>query len=299
MPVQPYRPSDLQWRVFRGTDAVRGKLLTRHQLRSGAWVRLRNDVYADARLERDHELACRAAALVLPPNLVLAGPSAAYLHGVEHAAGPGDEVHVLASPGQRVSPRKGLRIHVCALAADEFVGSPGLRRTSPVRTAWDLATWLDPIRAVCVVDGLLALGVLKLDDLHEYVGGRQGSRGWRRAVRVASLADGGAQSPPESVLRVRLVLAGLPKPVTQHPIPVAGGMILHPDLGWPEYRVAVEYDGRWHGGDDRLDLDRERINQLVRAGWKVVHVTSRGLNRNFPQVVADVRAALISRGWRP
>ncbi|MEK8109080.1 hypothetical protein NKG94_38625 [Micromonospora sp. M12] len=31
-------------------------------------VRLRHDIYADARLERDHALACRAALLRLPPG---------------------------------------------------------------------------------------------------------------------------------------------------------------------------------------------------------------------------------------
>ncbi|HET6214619.1 MAG TPA: hypothetical protein VFE14_17270 [Micromonosporaceae bacterium] len=44
-------------------------------------------MYADARLDRDHELACRAVALRLPPGVAIAGPSAAYLHGIEFAAG--------------------------------------------------------------------------------------------------------------------------------------------------------------------------------------------------------------------
>jgi hypothetical protein len=299
MPIQPIRPRDLQWRVFLGTDAVRRGLLTRHQLRSEAWVRLRTDVYADARLDRDHELACRAAVLTLPPTAMLAGTSAAYLYGVEHAAGQSDTVHVITSPEHRLSPRRGLRIHVCTPAPVDVLESPGLRRTSPVRTAWDVAGWLEPIRAVPVVDGLLALGLLTLDDLREYVRDREGSRGWRRTARVASLADGGAQSVPESQLRVRFVLAGLPRPVTQHPVRVSDRLVLHPDLAWPEYRVAVEYDGRWHGDDDRLDLDRDRLNELTRAGWRVVHVTSRGLHRNFPRILAGVREALISRGWRP
>jgi hypothetical protein len=47
-------------------------------------------LYADARLERDHELYCRAAALRLPHSVVFAGPSAAHLDGVRHAAGPDD-----------------------------------------------------------------------------------------------------------------------------------------------------------------------------------------------------------------
>lgn len=95
MPPPPHRPSALAWQVFRGSDAVRRGLLTRHQLRGASWVRLLHDVYADARLDRDHGLACRAAVLRLPPEAAIAGPSAAYLLGVDHAASFTDDVHVL------------------------------------------------------------------------------------------------------------------------------------------------------------------------------------------------------------
>ena len=41
MPPQPHRPAALAWQVFRGSDAIRHGLLTRHQLRGAAWLRLR------------------------------------------------------------------------------------------------------------------------------------------------------------------------------------------------------------------------------------------------------------------
>ena len=66
------RPPELEWRVFRGTDAVGRGLVTPHQLRSSAWVRVRHDVYADARLSRSHALACRAALLRVPDTAVIA-----------------------------------------------------------------------------------------------------------------------------------------------------------------------------------------------------------------------------------
>ncbi|MFD0787804.1 hypothetical protein ACFQZ8_28190, partial [Micromonospora azadirachtae] len=112
MPPQPHRPDALTWQVFRGSTAVRQGLLTEHQLRSGAWIRLRHDVYADARLDRDHALACRAALLRLPPGVLIAGPSAAYLHGVDHAATFTDDVHVLVPPQMRIGTQRGLRLHV-------------------------------------------------------------------------------------------------------------------------------------------------------------------------------------------
>ena len=80
------RPDELAYTVFRGSDALRDGLLSSKALRGPGWTRLRYDMFADSRLEHDHELACRAAALILPESAVIAGRSAAFLLGVDHAA---------------------------------------------------------------------------------------------------------------------------------------------------------------------------------------------------------------------
>ncbi|MEU8260894.1 hypothetical protein AB0C02_09780 [Micromonospora sp. NPDC048999] len=368
MPPQPHRPDLLAWRVFRGSDVVRRGLLTRYQLRSSAWIRVRHDVYADARLDRDHALACRAATLQLPPEILIAGPSSAYLHGIEHAADFTDDVHVLAPRPTGLRSQRGLRVHSTLLtvpppapvqpgqgprapsrllrvadaplmsAADpaaeagpvptaaeagQLLGPPltfaadpappagqlldapltfaadAPMRTGPAEAAWETAAWLDPIRAVGIIDTLLGRGLTSPAALAE-IGDRNAERpGGRRARWVFGLADARAESPAESALRVRLVLAGLPRPLAQHPVCLLSGLVLHPDLAWPEFRVAVEYDGHWHADPDQLHRDRRRLNQLVTAGWLVLHVTSRRLHHEFPAVVREVRAALASRGWRP
>ncbi|MBB5477926.1 DUF559 domain-containing protein [Micromonospora parathelypteridis] len=298
---------------------IRRGLVTRHQLRGSSWVRLRHDVYADARLDRDHELACHAAMLRLPPGAMIAGPSAAYLHGIEHAAGFDDDVHVLVPRVGRVDSQRGLRVHLAGadtpatptngVVADAQPSTsitaqlgaptkPSLRRTDPSAAAWEAAAWLDPLRAVAIVDSLLASGLTTRAALTAVRTANADRPGGRRACWIFDLADPGAQSPPESQLRVRLVLGGIPRPVAQHPIQLAGGLVLHPDLAWPEFRVAVEYDGRWHADPEQLHRDRRRLNLLVGAGWLVLHVTSRRLQNDFPAVLSEVRSALISRGWR-
>ncbi|MFG3598581.1 hypothetical protein [Micromonospora chersina] len=329
MPPHPHRPPELAWQVFRGSDVVRRGLLTRHQLRGASWIRLRQDVYADARLDRDHALACRAALLRLPPGTVLAGPSAAYLHGVEHAAGFRDDVHVLlpamvradAQPGVRVhqapsSPERiGLLIPAAAAAGSAnssrvgataiaepgpVGGRPGrLLRSEPAVCAWETAVWSDPVRAVGTVDALLRMGTVSRTDLADVADRNAGRPGGRRARWVFGLADPGAQSPPESHLRVRLVLAGLPRPVARHPVREPSGLVLRPALAWPDFRVAVEHDGRWHADPDQPDRDRQRLHQLRAVGWLVPRVTGRHLDREFPALVREIRAALVARGWRP
>lgn len=171
-------------------------------------------------------------------------------------------------------------------------------RSDPGRAAWETAVWLDPVRAVAIVDSLLGQGLADRDTLAAMAARNADRPGARRARWVFDLAHGGAESPPESHLRVRLVLGGLPRPAVQHPVRLPTGVVLHPDLAWPQYRVAVEYDGEWHSDVEQLHRDRRRLNQLVGAGWLVLHVTSRRLHGEFPAVLREVRDALVSRGWR-
>lgn len=175
-----------------------------------------------------------------------------------------------------------------------LAGPPPL--TEPAACAWETAVWSDPVAAVGIIDGLLRTGSVNRSALASEAARNACRPGGRRAAWVFGLTDGLAQSPPESHLRVRLVLAGLPRPVAQYPVRVPTGLILHPDLAWPEFRVAVEYDGQWHSDADRMHLDRRRLNQLVAAGWLVLHVTGRRLRKEFPALVREIRAALVARG---
>jgi very-short-patch-repair endonuclease len=67
------------------------------------------------------------------------------------------------------------------------------------------------------------------------------------------------------------------------------------DFAWPEHRLALEYDGVWHGEPGQFARDRERLNRLTAAGWRVVFVTAADMRR--PELLmARLRAAL---GYSP
>ena len=341
MPPPPHRPGVLAWQVFRGSDAIRQELITEHQLRSSAWLRLRHDVYADSRLAADHALACRAAALRLPPEAVVAGPSAAYLHGVAHAASFTDDVHLLVPRSMRPGPQRGLRVHSAGpttlhrpTPGGPSGGRPptmgglkvaGLRTagvpvsTDPASAAWETAVWLEPLRAVGIVDTLLRQGLTSRDALHEVAARNAERPGGRRARWVFELADPGAGSPAESQLRVRLVLAGLPRPAVRPPVRATSGLVLRPDLAWPVHRVAVVHTEPPTAAGLLAQTETEaasrtavgrgaraaaavghfdRVAQLVGAGWLVLPVTDRRLRQDFPAVLREVQAALTARGWR-
>ncbi|WP_369254247.1 hypothetical protein [Geodermatophilus amargosae] len=63
------------------------------------------------------------------------------------------------------------------------------------------------------------------------------------------------------------------------------------DVAWPDRRLALEYDGTWHGGPEQFARDREGLDRLLAAGWRVVFVPARDLHRPH-ELLARVPAAL-------
>ncbi|MER6592503.1 hypothetical protein ABT214_11725 [Micromonospora purpureochromogenes] len=272
--------------------------MTRGDLRSSAWRRVFHNVYADARLDLSHRSRCRAAASWLfPPGCAIAGRSAVALYG---GASPraDDPVEVLVQPASRFGPLAGLLIHVAPWREGEVRLVDGCAVTTPVRTCWDLASWLDLVNAVALIDSLRHVGAVDLPELEHYLATRRGERGWRRFAQAVSLSDAGAESPPESHLRVRLVEAGLPRPVTQHVIERAGRFVARVDLAWPELKIAIEYDGLWHHDPDQFHRDRQRLNRMLGDDWIVLHVTSKRMREDFESFLTEVRTALTTRTRR-
>ncbi|MDG4809047.1 hypothetical protein O7634_20050 [Micromonospora sp. WMMD1120] len=295
MPVPPRRPASLQGRVFRGSLVVAQGLLTRSELRSAAWRPLFRDVYMDARLAVTHRTRCAAAARwVLPSGVVIAGRSAAALYGAASVA-THEPLDVLVPSGQRFGPVAGFVVHSSQLAATDIALRQEIPLTTPTRTCWDLAQWLPTEEAVAIVDHLASHRLVAVSELRTESRSRVGNRGWRRLARVAELADAGAESTPESLLRVRIVLAGLPAPVTQFIVERDGRFVARLDLAWPDLKVAVEYDGLWHDDPEQFHRDRRRLNRLVGADWIVLHVTAKRFREDFDAFLSELRQALHSR----
>ncbi len=117
----------------------------------------------------------------------------------------------------------------------------------------------------------------------------------RQALRAVDLSCPLAESPPESRLRLQLVLAGL-EPVPQYEVRDAGGRFLgRVDLAFPAARVAVEYDGRAvHEREDVFARDRQRQNLFVRAGWVVLRYSAADLRAGALWGIASQVAAAVA-----
>jgi very-short-patch-repair endonuclease len=277
--------------VFRGTWAVRAGLLTRAQLRSSAWRRLREDVYADAAQPDTHRLHARGACLVMPRDAALGGRTAAVLHGLDDVAGPADPVEVVLPPPVRWHPQPGIVVRQAPLAGDVVRSGRWVRWTSGLRTAIDLARREPPVEAVVLLDRLVRGGVVDLAAVRAAAVALPRCRGSARARAAAWAADGRAESPQETRVRMLLRASGLPAPVAQFEVRDGGRFVARVDFAWPEHRLALEYDGLWHGEPGQFARDRERLNALTAAGWRVVFVTAADLHRPA-RLLARLRLAL-------
>lgn len=292
-----HRPAQLVGQVFLARRACEQGWLTPDQVRSSAWRRVLRGVYADAALPDTHGLRIAAAGLVLPPSAVVAGRSAAWLLGMHGAASGTSPVEVLVPREHRFGPVTGLLIRQGTVDEADLVDVRGLRRTGALRTACDLARWEPTPEAVVLLDTALARGVVTATDLRARVAAPGRGPGSRAARGAVELADGRAESPQESRTRVLLAMAGLVLVPQFEVHDDDGRWVARVDLALPELRIAVEYDGAWHGEAGQLARDRSRLNRLTAAGWLVLHLTAADL-RHPEEVVARLRALIASRTGR-
>ncbi|MET0998620.1 MAG: type IV toxin-antitoxin system AbiEi family antitoxin domain-containing protein [Marmoricola sp.] len=224
--------------------------------------RLLRGVYVAAQVPDSLELRAAALRLVVPRDAVVTDRTAGWLVGAPMVLAPGD--HLVVPTVSMFVSREGARLRnklsssgERALRPDEVMEVLGLRVTTPLRTACDLGRLLSRDRAFAALDAMLRLGVFTREELLEAVEQFRGMRGVRQLRGFAPLADGRAESPGESILRLRwLDLLVLPRPELQIEIERSGRLSYWLDLGVVELRFAVEYDGEeWHR---RTPAQRER-----------------------------------------
>jgi hypothetical protein len=266
-------------------------------------------VYVRAGAVLDHALRVRAA-LVLFPDAIVCGRSAARLWGVDVDGPAGDaetaDVEVVRPPHApdaagirrtRAQQRiPGLRLRRCRHLARDVTSRDGLRITTPAATALDLAAELPRDDAVVVIDQFCRAGsryrrLTDLPQLSVLAEVRKG-RGCRLARAALADADGLAESPQETRLRLIMQRGGLPRPTAQFRVLDGREEIARVDFAFEAQKLAVEYEGLGHL--DRLGPDRQRMNRLQAAGWRVLYVTAADLHHP-ERLVAAVAAALAGR----
>lgn len=210
--------------------------------------------------------------------------SAASLWGFDGAELGPIEVAVPAG-GRR--PRLA-NVHRIATGPDELVRLDSMPVTSVSRTLVDLGAVADVHLVERGLEWALRrryLSVGGLDALAASAAARR-TPGGRVLGEVLSARPLGA-APTDSdaeTLFVQLARSmGVPDPVRQYSVTLRGRQY-RLDFAWPTIRVAVEIDGAWVHGPDRLTADLYRQNQVVLDGWLILRFSWYSLTQ-LPDVV--------------
>lgn len=275
---------------------------------AGFIVRPIRGVYAAAHLPDSIDLRLACLRLAVPPDAVVCDRHAGWAHGAEMVLAPGEHLALDAIrvflPAGRGRLRNGLADSgERTFRSDDVTEINGLRLTTPIRTAWDLGRdrWTE--RSIAAMDQMLRLEMFSKEELVEGVARFRGMR-WVRVLRaIAPLTDHRAESPPESVLRLRWIET-LPFPPTPQLEVWDEEFLARLDLANEEWRFGAEYDGsEWHSSRAQQAHDLARRELCAeRGGWVIIPFRKKNLfgpTHNAEALLREgaARARDLARAW--
>ena len=214
-------------------------------------------------------------------------------------------IHI-ARPADGCKPRRRNVVgHQLSFKPGEVVMVDGVRLTSPARTWLDLASLLSIEELVAAGDSIVVehgegfpvprQPLATIAELKAIVGRHPGMRGVRKARLALDMIRVGADSSPETMMRLALVRAGLPEPTLNVVLRNRMGQpVVWPDAAYPEQRIALQYDGAHHGSPEQYRRDIKRQSLTESLGWRELRVQSSDLEGDRPFIVEKVRAVLRS-----
>ena len=277
---------------FIGSAALSRGELTRHELKRWfTWML--PDVYIARGVEPDLRDRIRATWLWSGRRGIVAGVAASAMYGAEWV----DDDAPVELVWRNGRPPEDVIMRNDTLTPEEITKVAGIPVTTPARTAFDLGRLLSRDDAVARLDALLCTVPSALYEVQSVIDRHPGVRGAKRLPIALNLADGGAQSPKETWLRLLFIDAGLPRPSTQIRVYDGRRLVRRLDMGWEKYKVAAEYDGDQHRTRrSQYVKDIQSKRTLARLRWESLNV----VNEDSLAFIVDwATRALKARGWRP
>lgn len=264
--------------AHRRRDLVQaiGRYAVRTAVNDGRLVNFHQRILVDR--ERLTELRTRAAAglLLAGDRAVLTRHTAARMYGC--TAADFAPIDVLVPYARRISRLPGLVVHNGTFTDDDVTEIDGLPLLAPEMVLADLLCRAHRPTALACADQMLG-GLPEAQragfhrDVLDSIRKREDPRGTKQAQVLLNLATGLPESPFESQLMLMFFDRKLPIPVPQYSITTIDGTELYRlDFAWPEFRIAVEYDG-YAAHAERRERDRRRDEDLAGRGWIVIRAT--------------------------
>lgn len=215
-------------------------------------------------------------------------------------------VHVTRPLGTPGSTRPGVVCHRMGLADRDMVMLDGVLVTSRERTWLDLAGVLPFEHVVAIGDFLVCAHpedfplprtpLVGIDLLRGYLEAQRRVRGLPAARRALGLVRVGADSVPETLLRLAEAEAGLPEPTLNHVIrDPFGRAVAWPDQAYVDLRFAIQYDGEHHRDAEQQASDNWRNRAVADLEWDQLIVSAADVRRRGWDGVAAVVGARLRR----
>jgi hypothetical protein len=299
-------PLDVPFTHQQAIDAGISRHLLARLVQEKLVRRMLRGLYVAAQTPDDLLTRARGLALVTPTDAAVTDWIACWLHtGV---LSPGGHVERPPVTIFRFAGKNRLRNGLAAsgertFKPEDLMVLEGVTVTTPLRTALDLGRLTHRDWALAAIDALLRGGGFSLDELVGEVERFRGQRGVVQLRELAPLGDPRAESPGESVLRLRWIdLTSLPRPEPQVSILRPDGRVLYRiDLGVRSLRFGVEYDGEQHHTEEEdrdHDAERRRVlaehfDWIIRPVTKAnVFGTTRDIERILHEGIREARARL-------
>ncbi|MGG7103424.1 type IV toxin-antitoxin system AbiEi family antitoxin domain-containing protein [Rhodococcus sp. 24CO] len=283
------------------SDAQLQRAVKRGELyRIAAGIYMRADHYRELDARARHRYTTLATVAACGPGAIVSHASAAVMHGLDCGALGLNIVHVTRNRSSGGRKSVTFHLHAAPLVSEEIVRVDGVATTSLARTLVDIARTTSFEDAVVIGDCALRRG-MRREDVASVLERLHGRRGMSRARVVAEFIESGAESPGESISRVRMRADGWPTPTLQQEIRFGGRFIGRVDFFWKEHGVVGEFDGmvKYRSENPGAVLEREKLREdaIRDAGFEVFRWVWADL-RDFERVRERFDRACLRRAAR-
>jgi hypothetical protein len=209
--------------------------------------------------------------------VVVADRSAAWLHGIDVLDFAELDLlpylEVVSFGGKDRTQRGGVLGGKRDLLPSEITTVDGVRVTTPIRTACDIACLYGRYRAMAVLDAFRQRYGITVAQLAGVLPRYAKRRGVKQLRELIPLTTDEADSQPESWVRLMIHDDGLPMPAAQVWVHVPGWGRVKMENAYEHLRIAVEYDGEeFHTAEEDREYDEDRREALRQIGWIIIVV---------------------------
>ena len=246
-----------------------------------------------------------AAAVVSLTGGVVSHLSALLLHRliVPPWVWPDGRLHVSRPHRLGVCDRAGVVTHSRTVPDEDVVLLHGIPVTAVERTWLDLASMMPrgPVGPVVIAgdalvnrpwieaEGARGEPITSIEALQAALRRAGRFKGVRVARAALDLVRVGADSPPETELRLALVDAGLPEPELQASGDPEDRFAPVADLGYRAWKLTLQYDGAYHRSREQQARDARRDGWFHDRGWRSLRLTADDRLDGFRRAITWVR----------